>query len=869
MRAFCRCVLAISMAGAATLLAQPATVIVNGTTVVGARPPVQQSGEYFIPLAPVARYLAATVRFGPDRSVHLRLADGAEIDYDGRTGDIRSGIVFIGHVKNYAAIQWSGDPEQLLFPVSAIVSLLSVQVREDQERSTLSIDALAGVSTQQNGPRFSLADLDYTYGLITNARTVGQYANLHGRAIAGSTVLSGLLVINKVPGRGFLTVNQVALRLDLQKHRAFVFGDQAVYAGVEAMLNSIRGVSFERRLGEFTVSAYGGLAVGSVSATFGSGSVASYDTVISGFTLRRRRAVSDLSFGGNLFRNSKREGITTGAAFSHRSARNQVTLQGTGGWFSGLSSRTFLTSATITPGQEIGNLGGVPVSQGIVDQNGQQVVLVNSSRLIPVRGPAIGFSASDTVTPVSGVTVSGRWDYYSRNFLTAREATQFGAESRRALSASVRPFRLLTLTAGATNRSYLLGDDRQARGYNYGANLATPGRSSFQFGFFRSLQFDPVSPLGRFVFEQYALTFPTTKSFSGSALYSETLFGKDLVRNVNAFAAVDKGYLGQFGLNLSAQVGNYQRLGADWRRSLGDKDAFIRFGLDAVRNQPGFGSPRVTLLPLVGLKVRLPRNQALQVSYRRELNSHALLIEINGPLGRRRELVRDAQGSARVMVFASLTGRVYLDSNYNNRLDGRDEKGISGMKIWLDDEAVIETDGNGSYRFDGITPGTHRIRADLSGVPAGFVFADQGERSLAVFPYRPNRQDVAIIKTAQIRGSVTVFDYSDDPDNPVRRPFPDARLVTSSERDTFSEIDGLFLFGDLPPQRYVISIDPSTIPSGYVAKPSTITVQPRPGEAGTADFELMIPPRPVLQVPAMDQHLELPAAQAVNNKNQL
>jgi hypothetical protein len=225
-------------------------------------------------------------------------------------------------------------------------------------------------------------------------------------------------------------------------------------------------------------------------------------------------------------------------------------------------------------------------------------------------------------------------------------------------------------------------------------------------------------------------------------------------------------------------------------------------------------------------------------------------------------MVRDSQGTARLVVFASLSGKAFLDENQDKRPDGGTERGIEGLKVWLDDESVVETDGNGNYRFDGITPGTHRIRADLSNVPAGLIFADVSERSLAIFPYRLNRQDLPIIRTAQIRGEVRIEDYSVDADEPVLRPFPDARIIASGDRDSFSEADGSFVLGDLPPQRYLLQVDPATIPEGYVAKPSSISKEVRAGETASVSFQLVVPPKPVLQLPGFDDRIELPALPA-------
>src|SRR5207244_28125 len=132
-------------------------------------------------------------------------------------------------------------------------------------------------------------------------------------------------------------------------------------------------------------------------------------------------------------------------------------------------------------------------------------------------------------------------------------------------------------------------------------------------------------------------------------------------------------------------------------------------------------------------------------------------------------------------------------------------------------------------RFDNADAGAHTIRADLSGVPAGFVFAGSGEHTLAVIPNHENRQDFRVIKTGQIEGKVTYMDYSSDSENPVESAFPDARLLATGDRDTFSEGNGSFLLGDLAPGQYEVHVDPASVPKGYVSQPPSYVVQVAPG----------------------------------------
>jgi hypothetical protein len=70
-------------------------------------------------------------------------------------------------------------------------------------------------------------------------------------------------------------------------------------------------------------------------------------------------------------------------------------------------------------------------------------------------------------------------------------------------------------------------------------------------------------------------------------------------------------------------------------------------------------------------------------------------------------------------------------------------------------------------------------------------------------------------------------------------------------------MDGRFVLGDLPPGRYTLQIDPTTVPQGYVAEPTAITVDVRCSETAAAKFLLSVPPKPVLQFDAPEQHLNV------------
>jgi hypothetical protein len=312
---------------------------------------------------------------------------------------------------------------------------------------------------------------------------------------------------------------------------------------------------------------------------------------------------------------------------------------------------------------------------------------------------------------------------------------------------------------------------------------------------------------------------------------------------------------GRFDVHFQSQAGNNRRYGGDWYLRFGKgEDGYLRLGMDALQIRNG-GSG---LLPAAGLRIPLPRHQVLELSYLRDIGTQMLQVQLGGKIVQPRAIAVDSHGVPRLAVQANITGLIYIDVNYSGGFDAAD-RGIPEVRVWRDNEAMVLTDARGYYRFDQVEAGAHTIRAELANVPAGFVFAGAGEHTLAVLPNRENRRDFAVIKTGQIEGKVTYMDYSSDPEHPVESGFPDARIVASGDRDTFSEGNGVFLFGDLPPGEYEVRLDASTLPKGYVAQPSSYVVRVTPGATSREPrFRLVIPPKPVMVIPAPPQILHAP-----------
>ena len=79
-------------------------------------------------------------------------------------------------------------------------------------------------------------------------------------------------------------------------------------------------------------------------------------------------------------------------------------------------------------------------------------------------------------------------------------------------------------------------------------------------------------------------------------------------------------------LHYQSQFHSNRRYGGDWYYKFGERDGFLRLGVDTVRTYGG----QAGLLPLVGLRLPLPHRQVLEITYLRDLSSQILQLHLGG-----------------------------------------------------------------------------------------------------------------------------------------------------------------------------------------------------------------------------------------------
>jgi uncharacterized repeat protein (TIGR01451 family) len=91
-----------------------------------------------------------------------------------------------------------------------------------------------------------------------------------------------------------------------------------------------------------------------------------------------------------------------------------------------------------------------------------------------------------------------------------------------------------------------------------------------------------------------------------------------------------------------------------------------------------------------------------------------------------------ARASVRVRrgVFSSqqvIVGRVFVDANMNAQFD-KDERGVPGVRLYLNNGQSVITDSEGLYNFPAVNEGSQVISLDPVTLPPGYALADAGRK---------------------------------------------------------------------------------------------------------------------------------------------
>lgn len=194
-----------------------------------------------------------------------------------------------------------------------------------------------------------------------------------------------------------------------------------------------------------------------------------------------------------------------------------------------------------------------------------------------------------------------------------------------------------------------------------------------------------------------------------------------------------------------------------------------------------------------------------------------------------------AQVNFTLLAQGVIQGVVYEDRNGNGSQDSS-EPGVGGVVITRGDGATTTTSANGSFKYSNVTPGNYTVRMT---VPAGYFAAGDTEHQANVINGGAAQANFRLLAKGSIQGVV----YQDLNLNGVQdNDEPGVAGVTVTRGtggpSTTTDANGSYLFGDVPPGSYPISI---VLPNGYFSQGSTThTVSVSSGGASYRNFPLFV-----------------------------
>ncbi len=195
----------------------------------------------------------------------------------------------------------------------------------------------------------------------------------------------------------------------------------------------------------------------------------------------------------------------------------------------------------------------------------------------------------------------------------------------------------------------------------------------------------------------------------------------------------------------------------------------------------------------------------------------------------------------------SIEGWVFEDKNSNGSLD-RDEKGVEGIKVKLENGSTAVTDKNGHYSFPAVGAGKHVLLLDAARVPAAYTFVGSETVGVDVQRRGSARVDFPFVLGAGIRGRIVAANGSEKSSGNEAGVADVLVVLKPGDLNAYTDRNGCFSFEGMVPKEYEISLAPETLPErAEILPPRTQTIKLAPGDSVSGlQFLLNIRERRVL-----------------------
>jgi hypothetical protein len=132
--------------------------------------------------------------------------------------------------------------------------------------------------------------------------------------------------------------------------------------------------------------------------------------------------------------------------------------------------------------------------------------------------------------------------------------------------------------------------------------------------------------------------------------------------------------------------------------------------------------------------------------------------------------------------------------------------GLSGVEIDLSgglQHLRTQTDTEGKFQFEGLSPGDYEAKLDINSVPPGYSLAELETKRTAVEASVPAQVAFTLRAIRNISGKVTVYDQASHQEIPVSNI---TVLLRETSRTSVTDKNGDFLFRDLPAGPYSVVV---------------------------------------------------------------
>lgn len=839
-RALCAiCALLISSVAAA---AQVGTlrVIVAGRDLPPTVQAERRGAQVLIPIVPIAAQLGypAEVNY-QNESIKVRRA-GVEAEFIKQTGEVREGGVTITRVPNVIDIIFNPNQNALLVPLPVAAALLDVSIAVDADRNAVLIETrdLSNRATNAARGGFEIGRLDYSYSGSITGGNYFQNLNLNSSGRIGSNLFeSNASFVGGGAGNALPAFYSGNFTLRRPQGDIFQAGDlRAGFVSPIRFQNAfVRGASYERPIlsDKAWLGFYGGR---SYSGAFDAERLREF--------AERDRINNTLVFDSNIFGSRFTYEPLAKQRASNAVVDRRLVFSAGAAIMDGKNFKTQSFDTMFQFGTDKLNVeaefgaGSTRINQSSLRFGGGGVSQTSNDE---DGGFGTGINVGASYTPRRFITLQGRFEKYSRNFYGLQIANGFNNRETASGSVSLRPSNRLSLGANAAvtenGSAIFLGNTNQ----NAAQNSVRTNSFGFNAGYDPSFKWLPrvsanVSVLdnpffGRLLFGFVNLSreYDNIRPFLN---YTTTHFRDTASHNVTIGAAIQSGRFGLFQAQQTIGLNRAQFLREEVECQIGllpcSIDPRSRYeinnhsaSVDWTPTRPifknwqvsvggGYVSFNETARPQVraGVSAPLFGEQTLQVLYNNTGFNSELRFTLAGPLNfwKPKSARAKTTQNEELLTNSTINGRIYLDENSNRQYDAEIDRPLTDARVMLDNGRTAISDQSGNYYFDNVEPGEHRLAVNVEDVRANLVPATGLDQQIVVMPRSVVSTAFRMVKSGIVSGQVWL-DKNDNGQFDAGEGLTDLRVVSSSGRDTYTDLDGAFIISDLPPGEQTVFLD--------------------------------------------------------------